>query len=79
MITIASGFENSVYVDCINFFPNYKKYYLINMKLQTSRKNSLYNQQTYTLFTQLICETEFLYQKVMTKIKQNSQSVEVNS
>jgi hypothetical protein len=48
---------------------------IVNMRKQSTNNNKhLYNQQTYSLFTQLICETESLYKKVTKQIEQNSQT-----
>jgi hypothetical protein len=45
------------------------------MSRQTTDKKDIYNQQIRSLFTQLICETESLYEKVTSKIKQDSQPI----
>lgn len=45
------------------------------MSKQSAEKTDVYNQQIRSLFTQLICETESLYEKVTNKIKQNPQPI----
>lgn len=57
-----------------NFFVNY----ILNMN-QTTTKQSLYNQKIRSLFTQLICETESLYVKVVREQYSNVENTEAQS
>ncbi|VEP18527.1 hypothetical protein H1P_800018 [Hyella patelloides LEGE 07179] len=53
--------------------------FTLKMKRQTTYKKSLYNQKIHSLFTQLICETESLYEKVTNGIPQNPQTIELTT
>ena len=44
------------------------------MSQQTINNKQLYDREIRSLFTQIICETESLYEKVVTKQLQKSQS-----
>lgn len=50
---------------------------ILTMSRQTTKYKDIYNQKIHSLFAQVICETESLYERVTRQIKQDSQSTTI--